>query len=148
MSVNNTTPPKLRIFVDTNVIISALFSAKSICAKLLYLVADHHRLIISDYTIEEIQRVLLRKSLTDRIHIAEFLSAIEYELVKAPHGIEDSTTLIRDPKDLPILLTALFVHPDIFVTGDLDFHTIELKQRLLIMAPGDCLRMLESDWTC
>lgn len=47
---------------------------------------------------------------------------------------------MRDPEDLPILLSALVSKPDMLVTGDKDFHTKEIQAYLAVYTPEDFLR--------
>jgi predicted nucleic acid-binding protein len=41
---------------------------------------------------------------------------------------EEAKLLIRDPKDAIILASAMDAKPDIFVSGDLDFHTDDVRK--------------------
>lgn len=46
-----------RVFIDSNVLISAIRSQNSVSSKLLNLVITEHRLVICTYTIIEVSRV-------------------------------------------------------------------------------------------
>jgi len=54
--------------------------------------------------------------------------------------IPAATELIRDKKDAPILACALAVKPDYFVTGDKDFLTKEIREKVNTLAPSEFLR--------
>lgn len=106
----------MRVFVDSNVLISAMQSEKSVSRELLFLVSEEHRLIICGYSLVEVARVLAKRF---------------------PHQLSDLYIIphitIRDDKDLPILVSALLAQPDIFIiTGDQDFHTPEIKERFVV----------------
>lgn len=47
---------------------------------------------------------------------------------------------IRDPKDFPLLASTLIAKPDLFISGDKDFHTDEIKEFLVVYTPADFLR--------
>lgn len=59
--MNDKKNKRLRIFVDTNVLISAILSETSISAKLLRYVIEEHQLLICSYTITESSKVIERK---------------------------------------------------------------------------------------
>lgn len=50
-----------RVFIDTNVLISAILSETSISAKLLRYVIEEHELLICSFTLTETSKVLERK---------------------------------------------------------------------------------------
>jgi len=51
----------LRVFVDSNILVSAVLSESSIASKLLTLLIEQHHLIICSYSITEILKVIQRK---------------------------------------------------------------------------------------
>ena len=51
----------MRVFVDSNVLISAVISDKSISSQLLKVIVEKHHLIICSYSITEVSKVLDRK---------------------------------------------------------------------------------------
>lgn len=59
--------------------------------------------------------------------------------------ISAATGLIKDRKDAPILACALAVKPDYFVTGDKDFLTKEIRERVNTLTPGEFLRRLKEE---
>lgn len=64
-----------------------------------------------------------------------------FEIAYTPSDLSTvNAPYIRDPKDLPILVSAMVAQPDIIVTGDLDFHTPEIKEYFTVMTPADFLR--------
>ncbi|SDJ25076.1 PIN domain-containing protein [Natribacillus halophilus] len=46
-----------RVFVDTNVLISAMHSRESITRKLLLILSENHHLIICSHTLTEVSKV-------------------------------------------------------------------------------------------
>ena len=51
----------LRVFVDSNILISALLSSKSVASQLLTLVLSDHHLVLCDYGLAEVAQVIGRK---------------------------------------------------------------------------------------
>ncbi len=50
----------MRIFLDTNVLVSA-FTARGLCAELLEKIITEHHLIVGEFILKELERVLLTK---------------------------------------------------------------------------------------
>ncbi|UJL46958.1 putative toxin-antitoxin system toxin component, PIN family [Virgibacillus sp. NKC19-16] len=137
----NETGNKIRVFIDSNILISALLSEKSHCRRLIRVLIQDHILILSSYSIDEVSRVLKRKFPDKLVEWDYMLSNIDFELAYSPEDISlFDVPHIRDEEDLPILLSALNVKPDIFVTGDKDFHTEEIQEFLVVYTPADFLR--------
>ena len=131
----------LRVFIDSNILISAILSEQSVSSKLLALIIEEHRLIICSYSITEISKVLQRKFPNLMGKWDRFLTSLEFELAYTPSNLSTlSAPPIRDPADLPILISALIAQPDILVTGDYDFHTTQITEHFPVMTPGDFLR--------
>lgn len=124
-----------RVFVDTNVCISAIHSKDSLSRKLLLTLSEDHRLC--SYTISEITRVI-EKHYSHKAEEWDFLlSRLEFELVYTPSNPSSiQSSAIRDPKDLPILVSAILAKSDILVTGDKDFFTNEIKDHLVVYTPA------------
>ena len=131
----------LRVFVDSNVLLSAIRSEKSVSSHLLSLVIERHHLVICSYSITEVSQVISKRFPEAMTVWDSFLTSLEFELTYTPaHPLSFSAPPIRDPKDLPILVSALAAQPDIFVTGDQDFHTPEIQEHLVVLTPSEFLR--------
>ncbi len=129
-----------RVFVDSNVLISAMQSKTSVSRKLLLLLSEEHQLIICSYSISEVSRVLNKRFPNKLPEWDQFLIRLEFELAYTPADISSfSVPYIRDEKDIPILVSAILAQPDILVTGDHDFHTPEIQEYFAVMTPGDFL---------
>ena len=60
---------------------------------------------------------------------------IPYELNYTPKEIIENNEIdIRDPKDLPILNSAIISDVDIFITGDKDFDDINIEKPEILTA--------------
>lgn len=131
----------LRIFIDSNILISAIHSTTSTSRQLLLLVAEEHHLLICSYTITEVSRVINKRFPNKFSEWERFLSLLEFELVYTPEDpLSFPAPYIRDEKDIPILVSAILSQPDILITGDYDFHTNEIKEYFAVYTPADFLR--------
>ncbi len=70
----------IRVLVDTNVVISALLFPNSTPARALALVLDEHRLVLTDWIIDELHEVVGRKRPDRLAALHAFLDGIDYEL--------------------------------------------------------------------
>ncbi|BBB92652.1 MAG TPA: putative toxin-antitoxin system toxin component, PIN family [Methylomusa anaerophila] len=131
----------LRVFVDSNILISAMHSTESLSRKLLLLVVEEHNLLICSYTISEVSHVIKKRFPNKFAEWERFLSLLEFELVYTPENpLTFPVPHIRDKKDIPILISAILAEPDALVTGDYDFHTDEIKEYFAVYTPAEFLR--------
>jgi putative PIN family toxin of toxin-antitoxin system len=113
----------LRVVIDTNIWIRALLGGQISLPVLVALRAGKLHLIISAALMDELKEVLRRPRLRSRIDpfdASELLELIEWygeavELTTAPPRC-------RDPKDHPVLATAIDGDADAIVTGDDDLR--------------------------
>ena len=130
-----------RVFVDSNVLISAMQSEESVSRTLLLLLSEDHHLIICSYSIAEASRVISKLFPDKMAEWDRFLNRIEFELAYTPSDIKSfPAPYIRDEKDIPILVSAILAQPDILVTGDRDFMTPEIKEYFAVYTPNEFLR--------
>lgn len=119
----------LRVFVDSNILISALISSASVASQFLTVVLNEHRLVLCDYGITEVEQVIHRKFPKLLPQWELFLTALDFEMVHTPSDLAIlAAPDIRDAKDRPILISALIAQPDVFVSGDQDFHSQEIAE--------------------
>jgi putative PIN family toxin of toxin-antitoxin system len=106
----------VRVFFDTNVLVSA-FLARGLCADLLRLVLSEHTLVSSGVVLAELRDVLSRKG---RMPLAQ-IEAIEAFLRDQPVAPRPAETLqlgLVDADDEWVLASAVLAEADLFVTGD------------------------------
>lgn len=138
---------KLRVFVDSNVLISAVLSEKSPCRLLMREIINNHRLILCSYSLNEVSRVLKQKFPGKMTEWDYMLTSFDFELAYTPEELSTfDAPYIRDPADLPILVSALVAEPDILVTGDKDFFTPEIQEYFAVYTPADFLRNFGSPY--
>jgi len=114
----------MRVLVDTNILLSAMWFKNSRVAKALLYVINNHDLILSDRNIAEMRDVIKRKTPEILADAEVFLAELSYELIPS---VEEAEKLIRDPKDQPILNAAIAYGVDIILTGDKDFLSLEME---------------------
>jgi len=123
----------VRVFLDTNVLVSAL-ATRGICADLLRTVLTEHQLLTSKTVLRELRRVLQGKFgvPTDTLEETEAFLRRHGEVVPAGPslGLE-----LRDPDDVPILEKAAAANTDVLVTGDRDLLEIAADAPLAILDP-------------
>lgn len=111
----------MRIMLDTNVLFSALVFPNGSCAKFLSSAVSKHEIVICSYVIDELKKVISKKFPSLLEAVDRFLNAFCFEYVYTSETIERNLFSIRDPKDYPILYTAVIENVDVIVSGDADF---------------------------
>jgi putative PIN family toxin of toxin-antitoxin system len=106
----------VRVFLDTNVLISA-FVSRGLCADLLKLVLERHELLVSDLVMQELSGVLIDKLQAPKALADRALSVLrEAEVV--PNPMHPGGELGLDADDNAIVRSAADARADVFVTGD------------------------------
>ena len=125
----------MRTLIDTNVILSALMFPDSTPAKALYHAAEFHEIILCDYIISEIrEKVALKRP--DLLKATETLiQALPHERVSSDRP---SGKTISDPKDQPILDTAIAGGVDIIISGDKHFKNLDIDKPK-VLSPAEFL---------
>ena len=108
----------MRVFLYTNVLVSAI-ATRGICADLLRSVVAEHDLIVGEVLLAELRRVLATKSRVPVERIDEVEAFLRtYEVVAKLQDMDP--VVVRDPADRWVLANARMATADIFVTGDAD----------------------------
>ena len=122
----------MRVFVDTNIIISAILFPNAKVAKVFSLVIEKHTVIIASYIKEESKEVFEKKFPLKKEQLNIFFDGIRFEEFKTPEKIDEKKyPKIRDIKDLPVLVSAILSDSDILITGDKDFEDIKIDKPLI-----------------
>ncbi len=135
----------MRVFPDTNVLISA-FLSEGTCYQLLQHIisAPEHDLLIGTIVLEETKRKLREKIRAPEEEILAFERALVS--IGENHAAPRAAALlpVRDLDDTWILASALASHADVLVTGDRDLLDIAGPvQGLMILRPRALLDRLE-----
>lgn len=118
---------KMRIMLDTNVLISAFVFNSDIINKVIKTILTEHRLVLSSFVIDELKRVVSKKFTEKQDALNEFLTVLAFEFVYTPEVMDENLFEIRDKMDYPVLYTAIIEDIDILITGDRDFQDIEIE---------------------
>jgi len=115
--------------LDTNIIISAGIFGGGRLSEITLRIADDFNLVLSSAIIKELWEVVERKFPHKKPVLERFLKRLSYEISYTPTEIDtDIYPKIRDPKDYPILASAIIADVDLFITGDVDFSFIDIER--------------------
>lgn len=131
----------MKVMLDTNVLISGMVFHGPERRLLDTILKNDHVLVLCEQAEREAETVLLRKFSVSERFLQNFLRLFRVERVSLPSlaEIERVRGLIRDPKDAPILAAAIIARPDLFVTGDKDSHTPEIKKLIPVQTTSQAL---------
>ncbi|MBI4230615.1 MAG: putative toxin-antitoxin system toxin component, PIN family [Planctomycetes bacterium] len=125
----------MRVFLDTNVLVSA-FATRGLCADVLRHVLAKHDLVLGETVLAE-----LRRALRERLHMPRgAIDDIEgflrgYEVVPKP--MRPSSIPVRDPDDAWILSSAVDARANVLVSGDRGLLTLGTKSPIRIQTPRE-----------
>ena len=114
----------MKVMLDTNIIISAaLFPGGRAAQAFFKALFPPYEPVVCDYIVDELHRKFREKFPDHTTELEAFLfNALSYiRVVPTPEEVQTAESAIRDPKDRPILRSALDAHADLFLTGDKDF---------------------------
>ena len=127
----------MRAVFDTNVLVAA-FVSEGVCSKLLIRARKRQfHLFISDFILQEFERVLVRKLRVPRDEAKEAVRLVsEAASVILPHPRLDEP-VCRDTKDDHILACSMAAEANYLVTGDADLLDLRSSRDTLIVSPRD-----------
>ena len=119
----------MRIMLDSNVIISIIvFNSKNL-KKMLEIIIDKYKLVLSSYVLDELKEVVKRKFKNKLFDLDEFLYNLPFEIYYTPETIINKNLAeIRDIKDAPVLYSSIMSDVDILITGDKDFDNLDIEK--------------------
>ena len=123
----------MRVMLDTNILISMIFFPSKQTQRLVQSLAEHHRILLCDYVIDELRLVVQRKFPAQQKAIEQFFMNLPFELIHTPND-DDTVALpkMRDKADEPILHAAITGGTDVLLTGDKDFHALKIASPLIL----------------
>lgn len=128
----------MRVLLDANVLIPGLVVA-GMCWKVVEHCLDRHEVILSDYLLAEVRRNLLGKMKLSARRTDVLLDSLRVAaVVVEPEPVDRGAC--RDPKDLPVLGTAVAGDADCLVTGDEDLLVLGSFRGVAILKPADFWR--------
>jgi putative PIN family toxin of toxin-antitoxin system len=124
----------VKVFLDTNVLVSG-FATRGLCADVIRLILAEHELIVAQVVLDELKRVLKQKIELPAEQIQEILAFLENRTVQPKPKYLPSIP-VRDEDDQRVLASALAAQADVLVTGDKDLLDIaEQVSELMITDP-------------
>ena len=134
----------MRVFLDTNILVSAL-TARGLSAEVLQVVLAEHDLVVGERVLGELRRVLKQKmKVPDKvIREAEAFLRRQGDVVAGPAA--RPAIKVRDPADAQVLAEAIAGRAAVFVTGDKDLLDVAAKAPLPILTPRGFWTLLRSD---
>ena len=133
----------MRVFLDSNVLVSA-FATRGLSADVMRLVIADHELLTGEVVLEELHRVLGEKfGVSERT-----LDAVD-ALLRGFHVEPRPAVLpkieVRDPDDAWVLATAFAAGAEVLVTGDKDLLDLRgVIEELLITDPRGFWELVRS----
>jgi len=123
----------VRVFLDTNVIVSAV-TTRGLCADVFRAVLAAHELVTCPQVFQEIRRILSMKFGVPEPLIAEYLELIEQDAIVARP--EDPLELpIQDQDDAAIVAAAIAAQAEVLVTGDHELQGLQSIGKVRIISP-------------
>ena len=123
----------MRVFLDTNVLVSA-FASRGLCADLLELALLEHDLILGQNVLRELTKALREKVKVPAARSAEIVEFVSGEAVQVVSEAEPASAKV-DPDDALVLGEALAGQAELFVTGDSALLKLQTVDRLKIVSP-------------
>jgi len=123
----------VRVFLDTNVLVSA-FASRGLCADLLELVLLEHDLVLGRNVLRELDKALREKVRLPAAHAAEIAELVSGEAVLLVDKAEPARVK-AEPDDAQVLGEALAGHAEVFITGDAVLLKLRAVGPLRIVSP-------------
>jgi uncharacterized protein len=127
----------MKLVLDTNVLIAA-FVARGMCYELLEHCGRRHRVVASDYILDEFQERLIDKFKYTAEEAAEAAGLIG-SVADIVVPIDLGGRVCRDPDDDAILGTAVAAGVACIVTGDADLLVLREFRGIRILRPREFL---------
>ena len=130
----------MRVFLDTNVLVSA-HTTRGLSADLLSLILAEHELLTGEVNLLEFRRVLHDRFRVPRAVIARVERDLrEHTVVPVPSGPVE--VKVRDRDDQVVLASAIAGGAEVFVTGDKDLLEVAAKSPIPILTPRGAWALL------
>ena len=124
----------MKIFLDTNVIISA-FITHGHAIELLEYCMINHKIYTSEFIIEEVKKNLKTKFEYSDEEIGEVINFVKSNFIHVGKHKKLKEIISRDVDDDNVLAVAIFEKVDCIVTGDKDLLIIKNYKNINILSP-------------
>jgi putative PIN family toxin of toxin-antitoxin system len=123
----------VRIFLDTNVLVSA-FAARGLCAEVLELVLLDHELITGRNVLRELEKALREKVKLSVARSTEIIDFVSNEATQIVDKAEPAQLDI-DAADALVVGEARAGRAELFVTGDAALLGLAVAEPLKVLSP-------------
>jgi putative PIN family toxin of toxin-antitoxin system len=132
----------VRIFLDTNVLVSA-FAARGLCAEVLQLVLLDHELITGRNVLRELEKALREKV---KLSVGRSTEIIDFVSNEATQNVDkaEPAQLDIDAADALVVGEALAGRAELFVTGDAALLGLAVAEPLKVLSPRQFWETLRS----
>jgi len=144
---------KLRVFLDSNVIIAGIAFARWPYEVLKYGEKNEFRIVLCPIVLDEVRKRITAIFPHSLNRFNDFIINGSYEIIANPEKqeLEKHPKLLRDIKDRPIALAAIKAKTDYLISSDKHFtdknsSTEELRKHIEVLLPGTFLRQV-MNWT-
>jgi putative PIN family toxin of toxin-antitoxin system len=135
--------------IDTNTIISRLLLPNSVPAEAVRYVLNNGKLLISDSTLIELSKVILRDKFNKYVSLeARKLFIDGLRTIGLHINIEGTIRICRDPKDNMFLELAVNGQADIIISGDQDLLVLKEIEGIKIISPKEFLEYVKENSKC
>jgi putative PIN family toxin of toxin-antitoxin system len=133
----------VRVFLDTNVLVSA-FASRGLCADLLELVLIEHDLIVGENVVRELAKALRDKVKLPTARSTEIVDFVASEATLVVGKVEPVAAMV-DADDALVLAEALAGQAEMFVTGDAALLKLAAIESLKLVSPRQFWEALHAD---
>lgn len=123
----------MKVFLDTNVLVSAV-ATRGLCADVVRIVLESHELVVSEDLLSEAGRIFRDKLKVPENIISEYVAFIrEVGTIASPEAPVEAD--IPDAADAQLVSAALTGQAAFFVTGDVELQRLKKIGGLEIGSP-------------
>ncbi|MHB1336384.1 MAG: putative toxin-antitoxin system toxin component, PIN family [Candidatus Humimicrobiaceae bacterium] len=126
----------MKVFLDTNVIISA-FITHGHAVELMEYCLVNHKIYTSDFIIEEVKKHLTNKFGYNNDEVNKVIDFIKLNFINTGNYKKLTKIISRDTDDDNVLAAAESKKADCIVTGDKDLLVIKEYKNIKILSPRD-----------
>lgn len=123
----------MKVFLDTNVLVSAV-ATRGLCADALREILVSHQLVISPPLLAELKNILHTKIGIPEEIISDFIGLLTQDSFLSESAVMINID-IKDKDDIVILSTALNGNAELFITGDKEVLALVRIQSMQILSP-------------
>lgn len=123
----------MKVFLDTNVLVSAV-ATRGLCADALREILVSHQLVISPPLLAELKNILHTKIGIPEEIISDFIGLLTQDCFLSESAVMINID-IKDKDDIVILSTALNGNAELFITGDKEVLALVRIQSMQILSP-------------